>query len=170
MELRIAHRDRRDTTIQATDSDKDYFEIGSRYNAKYADNKIIISRTRFKNHTRGVLCAVPTSYRCEGYTRSINFSKLDRWIPAFSVNAAEFQIIGETIVWERPAVHLLPWPTKGPHTGARAAAFYGYASRLASAKRHGLPTLEVTRAIPEWARAALQTDDWLKARSSLELV
>ena len=160
MLLRIAHRLNGRTTVQCDIKGQNYFVVGAFYDYSYLDDeKTLVLST---GHERtGALCSDASGcYRRSGMERAISFTCLPDWLPAFQVHSAEYDLVDEMIVWQRPPVWALHWTVQGPRTDRVAVARYGFEVRLASAKRNRIPLSEVTKNVPEWALSVIGTDTW----------
>uniref|UniRef100_A0AAU7VFY0 Uncharacterized protein n=1 Tax=Dinoroseobacter phage vB_DshS_R26L TaxID=3161158 RepID=A0AAU7VFY0_9CAUD len=156
MHLRIAHRLNGRTTIQSTDENSDYFELGARFDVIYQEKSIYLAKEPDGHHE----CREPGAYRAAGFSRAVSFCALEPWIPSFCVADAEFVIDDDLLVWERPPVWSLPWTTRAPQTRARDFAIHGLASRLKSARRNMIDPKRVTQAVPAWAKSSMLAGDW----------
>jgi len=156
--LRVAHRQDGRTTIQSTDEHAEFFTLGAMFDISYSNKKLIIK----KDATGLATCRVPTSYQHEGITRMVYTTCLDSWIPGFAVDFAEFEIVGDSLVWDRPPVWMLAWGSAAPRANARDLAMKGFRMRLASCLRnHGNPQFVTQAASKSWAPKVLQPGDFM---------
>jgi len=156
--LRVAHRVKGDTIIQATDEHARFFGIGDMFDVQYLNKQLIIT----KDPAGTTACHVPTAYQRDGITRMIGKSCLDKWIPGFAVDFAEFEEYGNTLVWTRPPVWQLPWGNKPPRNNRRAHAIKGLSMRLDSCVRNnGKPQFVTQAASNSWCKPSLKPGDWM---------
>ncbi len=162
MHLRIAHRQNGETIIQCGAELEYYFELGAHFQAIYLEEDKSLYLT--KDPKARVTCHEPTAYCREGITRSIILGVLPSWIPAFSINQAEFTVDGDLLAWHRPPVWMLDWPLKSAHDAARARehVIHGLLTRLRSAKRNEIDPRKVTTKVPDWAKSSLNQGEWMQ--------
>lgn len=158
--LRLAHRVKGDTIIQATDDNARFFGIGDRFNVQYLKKQLIIT----KDPAGKTVCRVPSAYQRDGFTRMLDKTCLDKWIPGFAVDFAYFEEYGNTLVWDRPPVWQLPWGTKPPTNNRREQALKGLSMRLDSCLRNsGKPQFVTQAASKSWCKQSLEPGDWMEA-------
>jgi len=160
MFIRIAHRQNGRTTIQGGPNDAYYFTHGHRFDVTYLEDEkaLILSKD-----PKGQYSATEVgAYRTEGACANIVAEVLPEWLPAFCVNEAEFEEVGEMLVWRRPPVWALAFPQHAPRSSdaARIAAISGMSLRIASAARNLIDPASVTQTAPAWVRSSMTAHDW----------
>lgn len=152
--LRIANRNNGIMTIQAASEDAAYFQIGRRFDMALIDGMVVLEQ----NDNGSTCCLAPTAYSNSGFDRQV-CARIGEDLVAFKVDAAEFVLDGDLLLWKVPPAHELPWT----QTTLRCAEAVrrNLALRVASAVKAGVDVCAVTKAVPKWARGILSPKEWL---------
>lgn len=164
MDLRIAHRQAGLTTLQCGVELESYFTLGAHFEAVYLEEEKALYLTKCERG-KGRCHEPGTTYGKAGYTRAICFTALPKHIPAFSIKEVEFTIDDDLLVWKRPPIWALGWPTRGMTNDfdrSRDVVIDGMVARLRSAKRNMVDPRKVTEAVPDWAKQSLHRGEWMR--------
>lgn len=116
--------------------------------------------------TRG--CYDRSPDRNGGDTCHLEFGQVAVELPAFRIDHAEFQALGDDVLsWMMPTLHTLPWPRVASHWYSenpdhQEDLLRSLRIRMASAERCGWKRVQVLYQVPTEVRRAVGRERWAK--------
>lgn len=153
--LRIANEICNRLTVQPSPEDFNHFPLDARFDLVCIDRAIFLERSLNGNST----CLENQPYCTQEFPRAIRRT-LKTPFPAFTVNEAEFELVGEALKWCVPPDHELPWSKWPPVNYIEDVIRTQLTVRVESAILADASLELVARSVPQWARGVIPSADW----------
>jgi len=154
--FRVANSITNRLTLQPSPEDFTAFEVGAKFDLCCIDRTIYLEPSKSGN----VVVLEFQPYCCEEFPRSVR-RKLNTILPAFTVAEASFDMDGDSLTWEVPQDHELPWSKNAPRNDLEAVVRKQLTLRVDSAIKAEADLKAVAQRVPNWARGVLPGKEWI---------